>query len=395
MLRTLLTVVMVSCVFGILLGLGIAHSLLAVNAWQLESETQSYEKLAQTAFAQATNPNAKAVVKETVHNFGIMDAKAVGSHDFSIHNAGTADLILAVDRTSCSCLGIDITPSRVPPGGAAKCHLKYTAEQAIIGKFSQGGIVRTNDPDNQEIQLKVEGVFTNPVVMRPHGVNVPRIASGVTRTATIRFYGFENEPLQFSAATWENREYFEFHWETVELTESDKADSLLSLAKSVVEGTVTIKPGMPAGSFQEQFQVRTNFPSHTNVSFLVSGQIVSGNVSISGQGYNNQTGVQFEPTERGRKGIPREISIQIRELEAHSATVQIREVEPAWIRTELSPPRDVGPLRMFTLTIEIPEDAPTGNYVFSGDGLRAYILLETNDETTPVVRIPLQFVVRQ
>ena len=394
MIRTLFTVVIVSCVFGTLLGLGVAHSLLAVNAWQLESETKPYEKLAENAFARATNPNAKAIVKETSHNFGIMDAKTVGSHDFFIQNVGTADLILTVDRTSCSCLGIDISPSRVPPGGTAKCHLKYTAEQAMIGKFAQGGIVRSNDPDNQEIQLKVEGVFTNPVVMKPHGVNVPRIAAGTTRTATIRFYGFENEPLQLSAATWENRERFDFRWETADFTESDEADSHLSLAKSVVEGTVTINPGVPVGSFQEQFHVRTNYPSQTNVSFLASGQVVSGNVAISGQGYNSQTGVQFEPTEKGRKGTPREISIQIRGVEAQSASVQIREVEPAWIRAELSPPRDVGPLRIFTLNIEVPEDAPTGSYVFSGDGQRAYIMLETNDEITPILRIPLQFVVR-
>ena len=161
----------------------------------------------------------------------------------------------------------------------------------------------------------------------------------------------------------------------------------------MIEGTITLKPGLPVGAFQEWFQARTNYPSQTNVSFLVSGQIISGNVSISGQGYNRSIGVaDLGRTVMGRS-ISREISIQFSGTAAQSASVRVSAVEPAWIRTKLAPPRDVGPLRMFALTVEIPEDAPTGSYVFSGDGQQAHILLETNDEIMPVLRIPLQFVV--
>ena len=394
MVRTLFTAVLVSCVFGALLGLGIAYSFLSVNAWQLESETKSFGTLAATAWAQATDPNTKVQIEERTHNFGIMDVKSTGSHDFFIRNVGTADLILTVDRTTCSCLGIDLTPSRVPPGGTAKCHLKYNAEQATTGKFSQGGVVRTNDPDNREIHLNVEGVFTKPVVTQPASVYLPRVATGTTQTATIRFYGFDEEPLQLSAPIWTDREHFEFQWEPAELTELDTGDNThLSLAKSVVEGTITVRPGLPVGSFQEWFQLRTNYPSQPNVTFLVSGQMISGSVSISGTGYSSQTGVaQFEPTIMGRI-TSRDLLIQFRGAVAQAASVQISAVEPDWIRTKLSPPRDVGSLRIFTLTIEIPEDAPTGSYVFSGDGQRAHVMLETNDETTPILRIPLQFTV--
>jgi len=392
MIRTLFTVILASCVFGALLGVGVAYTLLSVNAWRVEFETKPREKLMQTAREQVTNPNARAHIEETIYNFGMMDAKAEGSHDFFIRNVGTADLILRVDQTSCSCLGIDITPSRVPPGRTARCHLRYTAEQATIGKFSQGGTVMTNDPDNREIHLRVEGVFTNPVVVRPATVHLPRVAAGTMRTATIRFYGFEDEPLQLSTPTWENREHFDFQWKSAELDESNEDDPHLSLATSVVEGTITLNPGLPVGSFQEWFQVRTN-SSQPNVSFLASGQIVGGNVSISGQGYNRSTGIaDLGRTVVGRS-ISREISIQFSGTATQSASVQVIAVEPAWIRTELSPPREVGPLRIFSLTIEIPEDAPTGSYVFSGDGQRAHITLETNDETIPVLRIPLQFVV--
>ena len=392
MMRTCFSALLVSCIVGALLGWGIAYGFLSVNAWQLEYETQSYEILAESAFAHVTNPNAKASIEETTHYFGVMDVKASGSHDFFIKNVGTEDLILKVDRTTCSCTGIDITPMRVPPGKSAKCLLRYNAEQAMIGKFSQGGIVMTNDPDNREIRLIVEGVFTNPVVVQPTSVNLSRVPTGASKTVAIRFYGFENEPLVISAPTWEDREHFDFQWETAQISESDEADAYLSAAKSVVAGTLTLKPGLPVGPIQEWFQVKTNFASQSSTSFRVSGQIV-GNVSISGQGYNREKEfVEMGNTVSG-KSISRGLLIEFSGLSAPSATVQVQTVEPAWIRTNLSQLLDVSQRRIFSLTIEIPDNAPTGSYVFGGDGRQAYITLETNDENMPILRIPLQFVV--
>ena len=395
MVRTLFASVLVSCAFGALLGASVAFGFLSVNAWQPESETKTYESLAKDAFTQVTNPNAKAFIEETTHNFGIMDVKASGTHDYFIKNVGTGDLILKVDRTTCSCTGIDITPTRVPPGKTATCHLKYNADRAITGKFSQGGSIRTNDPDNPEIRLIVEGIFTNPVVVQPAAISLSKIPTGTSRTATIRFFGFENEPLQLSTPNWQNREHFDFQWQSAELSETEQADYFLSLAKSVVEGTITIKPGLPVGSFQEWFQVKTNYPSLANVAFSVSGQIVSGNVSVSGRGFNQATGIADLGSTVTGKSISREITIQFSGASALSASVKVGTVEPAWIRTELSSPQDLGPRRMFSLTIEVPENAPSGNYVIRDGGQQAHITLETNDESTPVLKIPLQFSVGQ
>jgi hypothetical protein len=393
MVRNVLTAVLVSCMFGVLFGLSVAYSFLSVDGWQIELETNSYETLAETALSRATDPNAKAQISETSHHFGIMEARSTGSHDFFIRNVGTADLILKVDRTTCSCLGIDVIPNRVPPGGTAKCHLIYNAEQATLGRFIQGGVVLTNDPENREIQLRIEGIFTNPVVVRPSSITIPRVVVGTTQSSTIRFYSFEEEPLQLSSPIWEDQNHFDFQFNHAELSEADKADSYYSSAKSVVEGTLTLKPGLPIGTFQEWFQLRTNYLSQPTVIFVVSGQVIGGNVTISGQGYNRQAGVaELGNTVMG-KSISREISIQFSGVSAPSASVHVSSVEPAWIRTQLSPPRDVGPLRIFSLAIEIPEDAPTGSYVFRGDGQRANVLLETNDEAMPVIRIPLQFTV--
>lgn len=391
MLRTLLTAFCASCILGLLLGLGIARSFLLTNCWEPGLEVQSYAKLVQTASVQVVRSGARAHIEETTYNFGFMNVKANGSHDFFIQNMGTEDLILALDKTTCSCTDIKITPTRVPPGETATCHLMYSAEQAMTGTFAQGGVIRTSDPDYREINLMVKGVFADPIVMLPPAVNLPSVPFGTTRTATIRFYGFEAEPLQLSAPAWIDREHIDFQWNTVEFPKMDESN-YLSAAKWGIEGIITVKPGLPGGPFWDRFQVKTNYSSMPSIIFTVSGQI-SGKVSISGQWYNRTTGIANLGQTIAGKRLSREISIQFSGPSARSASVQITTVEPGWLRTTLSPTLESERLSIFSLIVEIPENAPLVSYVFGGDGQQAHITLETNDESMPVLRIPLQFVV--
>ena len=394
MVRTLFITVLASGIGGVLFGLGTAYSVLTINGWQLEFETKAYEVLEQTLLAQSTNPNARAHIEERIHHFGLLRADATEFHNFLITNVGTEDLTLRLDRMSCGCTDLHISHERVPPGGTSTLRLEYSADRAIPGRFSESASILTNDPENREILLVVEGVFTNPVVPVPAAISVSNVPAGMTRTATVRFYGFEEEPLQLSAPIWEDREHFDFHWELSELTEAEKEDIFhLGLARSVVEGTVTIKPGLPGGRFRERFQVSTNFPSQPNVVFTVEGQIVSGNVRISGRGYDDRTGIANLGSTTTGSPLARELQIRFSGVSARSATAEVRSVEPAWLRAELSPPRDAGPFRFFDIRIEVPADAPTGNYGRMEEGLQSHITLETNDETMPILRIPLQFIV--
>ena len=394
MRQTLITAILISCLLGVLVGLGTAYGLLTVNGWQAEYETKSYEMLTETVRAITLNPNAKAQIDITTHHFGIMEVKGVGEHDFFIANVGTEDLILYADRTSCSCLGIHITPTRIPPGRTARCRLEYTSEFATTGTFTQGGVVLTNDPDNREIHLSVVGVFTDPIVVSPSTVNFSRIRAGAGHTATIQFYGFEKDMLEFHSPTWEDNEHFDFQWKDAQPPNIADEESHLRHASSVIEGTVTLKPGLPVGSFQEWFQIQTNYPRHRIVRFVATGQIEGTNVTVRGQGYSDQRGVaEWGTIDRGRR-FSRDFSIQFRGVAALASTVRVSAVSPDWLQTHLSEPTDAGGRRTFSLTVIIPEDAPSGNFSFSGDGLQANITLETNDETMPVVRIPLQFTVR-
>ncbi|MDR0520571.1 MAG: DUF1573 domain-containing protein [Planctomycetaceae bacterium] len=401
MLRTLLSVIFVSVLLGIVIGAGGAFALLAHNRWRPELETNPYHQSQPHTPEQTKQPRAKAFIEETVYHFGVKDVKAGGSHEFFIKNTGTADLTLKLDRTTCSCTGIDITPSRVPPGKTAKCVLTYNADRAMTGPFSQGGVILTNDAENREIRLLVEGVFTASVVVQPSAVNIAKIPAGTDYTMPVRFYGFEDKPLEISEPVWTDREHFALEWQPSAMTAADKEDTLLRTAKSVIEGTLTVKAGLPAGYFQERFHLKTNSPNLPAVELAVNGQVVSSRIAVSGMGFNKSTGIFVLGNTVPGKSIIRELSVQISGHSASSSAVRIKQAEPVWIKAELLPPKNSGQLRVFPIRIEIPADAPVGSYVMRDNGVPAFILLETSEEKTPAetnpasMLIPIQFSVGQ
>lgn len=391
------TIIIFSVLAGVLVGLGTAYSALTINGWNPELEYIKHADLVKKIIRETKNPDAKAHIETTVFDFGIKDVKEKGKHEFFIKNVGTAPLTLEVNRTTCTCTGIDLSKKRLLPNETCKATLHYDAERATTGHYNQGGIIVTNDPENEEIHLSVTGIFTSPVVLQPGTVVFSSVPASETRSTSIRFYGFEKMPLQIESAEWKDREHFDFTFTPSELSEEDKKDSMLQYASSVYEGTVTVKPGMPVGSFQEKFRLRSNYPSEPVVEFLVRGQISGNAISITGMGYDKESGtIRLGGTSRGQR-FSRSFSVQFLGTASIQADLKVKEVKPEWLKTDLSEPRDIGGdtarRRLYTLTLEIPADAPVGSFMGTDGENVANILLETGLNDTPTVRIPIQFAV--
>ncbi|MDR1964854.1 MAG: DUF1573 domain-containing protein [Planctomycetaceae bacterium] len=394
-----LILVIFSGVIGVLVGIGTSISALTINGWNPELEYKKHADLMLEAAAKASNPNAKAFVENAVYDFGIKDVQEKGQHDFPIKNIGTAVLTLEVNRTTCTCTGIDLSSKNLKPGETAIATVRYDAERATTGPYTQGGTIVTNDPENREIFLSVKGIFTSPIVVSPGTVLFPGIPASESRSASIRFYGFEKTPLKLENPEWNDHDHFEFHLEPSELSEADKADSMRKNAGSVYEGQVTVKPGLPVGTFQEKFFFKSNYSSEPAFELSVRGQITGSGVSISGTGFNKETGsVLLGKTVIGQK-IVKDVSIQFTGTSAFRADLKIKEIKPAWLKTTLSEPRDLGGesvrRRLYSLTLEIPTDAPVCNFLKSDEENVAMITLETGLDDTPTIKLPVQFAVEQ
>ncbi|GHT35805.1 hypothetical protein FACS189427_05980 [Planctomycetales bacterium] len=393
------SVVIVSCVLGAGIGIGSAFCALTVNGWNPELEFKRHSDLVKEIALKAENPNAKASIENTVFDFGIRDVKDKGQCEFYIKNIGTANLTLEVNRTTCTCTGINLSAKNLAPGKTSVATLHYDAERATTGPYNQGGIIVTNDPEHREIYLSVKGIFTAPVVMNPGGVVFSSLHSSATQTAKVRIYGFEKKPLKLETPQWNDKEHFNFELKPSELNETDKQDSMNKNASSVYEGTVTVKPGLPIGTFQERFIIKTNYVSEPEFEFTAKGQVSGSSVSITGMSFNKDRGVLvMEKTVQG-KPLKRDIMIQFTGSSATRVKLQKKNVAPEYLNITLTEPKDIGKeasvRRFYTLSVEVPANAPVGNFMKADRGECGIITLETGLAENPVIKIPVEFSVEE
>jgi hypothetical protein len=306
---------------------------------------------------------------------------------------------LQVDQTTCTCTGIDLSTRTVLPGQTAIATVNYDAERATTGTYNQGGTILTNDPENREIFLSVQGVFSVPIVLSPADIFIPNMTASETKTIILRFYGFEKEPLTLEPPQWTDREHFDISIVPAELTEADKENTLFKSATVVYEATITIKPGLPISTFQERFYLKTSYARHPNVEFFVRGQVHGDAVSITGPVYRKDKGMAVLGKIIEGQQLKRDLSIQFSGISAVLVDLKVKEVTPSWLGVTLTEPRDMGSdvarRRFYALTIELPATAPVANYYTSDTDKAAVITLETGLKDMPVIKIPVQFAIEQ
>ncbi|MDR0870685.1 MAG: DUF1573 domain-containing protein [Planctomycetaceae bacterium] len=389
----------VSLVLGVALGIGSAFSALTVNAWNPLLEYKKASEIIKEGAEKNSNPNAKAQIEQTVFDFGIKDVKEKGEHNFEIKNVGTATLTLEVNRTTCTCTGIDLSHKSLAPGQTATAKVRYDAERALTGPYNQGGTVVTNDPEHREIYLGIKGLFTSPIVAEPAAVVFPTLHSAETQTAAVRFFGYDKPLLEITSAEWNDKEHFDFTFQKSELTKTEKDDRMKQNAGSVIEAKITVKPGLPLGMFQEKIYLKTNYTSEPALELAVRGQIAVSGISVTGMGFAKDTGTLLLGTVSKGKTSSRDVSVQFIGTTAAEANLRVKEVKPDFLKTTLTQPKDVGSessrRRFYTLTLEVPATAPVCNYIKSDEQNIAMVILETGLKDSPVIKIPVQFAVEQ
>ncbi len=95
-------------------------------------------------------------VDEKEYDFGAMDSHLTGKHAFVFRNVGKAPLKLVAGPTTCKCTLSDIGDGSIPPGGAGEVTLEWHGRD-FVGPFSQTATIKTNDPRNLTVELKVRG----------------------------------------------------------------------------------------------------------------------------------------------------------------------------------------------------------------------------------------------
>jgi hypothetical protein len=392
---------LISVLIGAAIGFGGAVSMFSINSWDITREFKTFDRndpINKPSAPKITpDSNAKVYIENNVYDFGIKDVKEKGSREFTIKNVGAGVLTLRVDRTTCTCTGIDLNRQRLSAGESAIATVRYDAERATTGHYEQGGIIVTNDPQTPEIRLSITGIFTSPIVVNSSVVLLPSVPSTEKQSAKVRIYGFEKTPLKLETPTWTDKTHFDLKFEQSELNDDDKNNSLYKHATSVYEGTLTVLPtGMPIGTFQERFNIKTNYNSEPSIEIFARGQVFGNGITLAGQGFDRATGIMSIDTIKSGERIIKDISIQLTGTNVQNADIKVKEIRPQWLKTTITKGSvETAVRKFFTLSIEIPPDAPQCNYVTTDDNKTAIITLETGITDSPIIKIPVRFAIEK
>jgi hypothetical protein len=88
-------------------------------------------------------------------NYGELFQGDNGLRIFRFKNTGTAPLIISEVQKTCGCTSPDYTKAPIMPGEDGEIKVSYDTNR--IGQFTKFVTVYSNDPENNAVQLKING----------------------------------------------------------------------------------------------------------------------------------------------------------------------------------------------------------------------------------------------
>lgn len=178
-MKIFLQILVAMGIAGVLLGIAVSSVSTKpfVRTGQEEEAAAIIERVKEAEKLRSQNasvPMPAAGCSNPNHDFGIMDPLTVGEHTFLIQNEGRDSLVIQGGESSCKCTLSDLKEAIVLPGESYPVKLTWNSGHAKR-EFQQLAIVKTNDPANQEIRLKVEGEVRAILTARPDALDLQRL----------------------------------------------------------------------------------------------------------------------------------------------------------------------------------------------------------------------------
>ncbi|QDT90603.1 DUF1573 domain-containing protein [Gimesia algae] len=206
-----------------------------------------------------TGPYPKAVVEKARYNFGSMAVGQTLSYNFILKNEGEAPLEVQKGATTCKCTLSEMKENLVAPGESVKIELTWTPKSPQE-HFGQTATIWTNDPENQEIKLQIEGTANKLIAFTGDYAGSPQWSLPTMSTT---------DPVSFSGKI--HTKYLnDFKILNIESSKSGLTSKFKPLtpeelkeadAKCGYAIEVTAHPDQfPLGGFNERLTVKTDIP---------------------------------------------------------------------------------------------------------------------------------------
>lgn len=197
-----------------------------------------------------------------VHDFGTQDNSQAVEHTFVLRNAGDLTLEISQVRPACGCTVASITERSVPPGGESRVTARL-ALQGRTGPQHKTLTIESNDPQQPQFVLTLQGVAALPMEVQPPRILTTGLAVGAQPEDVVQLTGHSTA----------------FKVTGVEAT----TDRLRAAVQTVEEGRVykvVVSPREPlaVGQMDAMVIIRTDHPQRPTievpVTYLVNNEIM-------------------------------------------------------------------------------------------------------------------------
>jgi hypothetical protein len=166
-------------------------------------------------------------------------------------------------------------------------------------------------------------------------------------------------------------------------------------AKAGVMVTLTAKPGMPVGRFNQWLALKTNLEDGDHLEIPVSGRVV-GDISVRGLSWNEEEGVVLLGRVESGKGKQETLNLMVRGPEAESVKFEVASVDPPELGVTIGKPKKLRDgLFSFPLKIEIPAGTPPMVRTETAQGEAGRIVLKTTHPKVKELILSVRFSVER
>jgi Protein of unknown function (DUF1573) len=333
----------------------------------------------------------RVVADQEEFNFGSMERDSHKSHVFTIHNEGRSLLVLKKGESTCRCTKFDIAQTDIKPGDSTTVAIEWKAT-VPPGPFRQSATIETNDPARPELTFTITGDVTSSLRILPDSIVFSGISINEPQTAEVHIFSYRPEPLK--VANYEfmetaSADKFEFHSESMPTKMLEEESD----AKSGLVLHVTVKPGLPLGSFRQKIKINLN-QNDNSFELPIEGNTIS-DVVIAGPNWDDDHSLLTLGTVSGREGVKAQLFILAHGPHRKQLRPVVKEVNPDVLKVtfgDITTGADDGPVRV-PVTIQIPPGLPPMLHLGGQEGKVGEILIDTNDPEAATVRIRVRFAI--
>lgn len=194
-------------------------------------------------------------------DFGKQDSEMDVKHDFPIVNVGTDTLEIKDVKTSCGCTVAEMAKKVLAPGEetVVSATFKLKGKQ---GKQTKIITVKSNDPQQPDYQLKLEGEAVPAILYEPPFFKFDRIEDDEIHTASITLRA-NKEDLSFKITKTELQPADQFDAEVKTITDGKEYEISL-------KNKGPLKPGM----ISTLVTISTDNPQRPTIQVRASGQVI-------------------------------------------------------------------------------------------------------------------------